>query len=186
MQMMNLFKRSAIGTALIAASMMAGTAAHAGVVTFDVAGISSNAGFGDASNETHFINLFEGARITAISWNVNLSTFSSSWLSEIGVDLSDGSANGFSLFAGIGEDASGSGSFSGSADLIALGTDFYVGSSGKVRLEFFEYLDDVISAADGRWDRGSLTVTYVPEPSSFALAALALLGVGITTRRRKS
>ena len=182
---MSQFKRSAISMALVAAAMAAGTA-HAGVVTLDVAGISSNAEFGDASNVTRFIDIAAGAHITSISWSVWLTADSPSWLSEIAVDLNDGSLAGFSLAPGFGDNSSGSGFFSGTADLVALGADFVLGASGRLNFEFFELFDDNFGAEDGRWDRGSLTVNFVPEPATFGLAALALLGVGATSRRRKS
>lgn len=177
------FKRGAISAALFAAAMTAGTA-QAGVVTLDVAGIASNAEFGDASNETRSINLLSYSHITGISWSVSLTTEGSSWLSEMGVDLSAG-GNGVSLFPGLGDDSSGSASYSGSADLVALGVDFSVGGDGLLNFEFFEYFND-FAGADGSWLRGSLTVSYVPEPATFGLAALALLGAGAATRRRKS
>lgn len=182
---MNQFKRSAISAALLAAAMMGGSAAHAGVVTLDVTGISSNAELGDASNETRFIDILAGVRITGISWNVNLTSAAPSWLSEVSVDLNDGAGAGFSLAPGFGDNSSGSGSFSGTADLIGLGVDFFLGASGRLNFEFFETFDDA-AGADGGWDRGTLTVNFVPEPATFGLAALALLGVGLTTRRRNS
>ncbi|MDR7335190.1 PEP-CTERM sorting domain-containing protein [Roseateles asaccharophilus] len=182
---MNLLKRSAIGASLVAAAMMAGTA-HAGTVTLSVGGIASNGALGDPTNETRYIDILAGVQITNISWNVSFATEGSSWLSEIGVDLNNGAAGGVSLFAGIGDDFAGTGSYSGSADLIALGADFFLDSTGRLNFEFFEYFDDFVGATDATWLSGDLTVTYVPEPATFGLAALALLGAGATTRRRKS
>ncbi|MDN3918855.1 PEP-CTERM sorting domain-containing protein [Roseateles violae] len=166
--------------------MAAGTA-QADTVTIDIGGALSNAEFGDASNETRFVDLFSNVHITNVSWNVNLSTFGSSWLSEMGFDLSNDSGSGASLFPGLGDDSAGSGSYSGSADLVSLGADFFLGADGRLNLQFFEYFDDLIGAADGIWNRGSsLTVTYVPEPATFGLAAIALLGMGLSSRRKKS
>ncbi|MGQ3094169.1 MAG: PEP-CTERM sorting domain-containing protein [Roseateles sp.] len=183
---MHQFKRTAVGMALVAAALVAGTA-HADVVTLNLGGISSNAELGDASNETRSLTLLPGVRITNISWNVSLTANSPSWLSEIGVDLNDGALAGVSLFPGIGDDFSGSGSYIGTADLIALGFDFYLGASGVLNFEFFESFDDALGGADGFWNRGSfLQITYVPEPASYGLAAIALLGAGLATRRRKS
>lgn len=181
---MNQFKRSAISMALVAAAMAAGTA-QAGVVTLDVTGIASNAEAGDASNERRFIDILAGVRITNLSWDVTLTAESPSYLSEIGVNLNYGALAGLSLFPGVFDDFTGSASYIGDADLIALGVDFFLGADGRLNFEFIEYFDDIIDAADGQWARGNLTVTYVPEPASFGLAALALLGVGVTSRRKK-
>ena len=81
--------------------------------------------------------------------------------------------------------APGVGSYVGSADLVALGSDFTVGSTGRLFLEFYERFDDFTGATDGVWRSGSLTVTYVPEPTSFALAGIALLGLGAASRRSR-
>ncbi len=178
-------KRSAISAALFAAALTAG-AAHAGTVTLDVAGIASNAGFGDASNETRYIDIFSNVRITGISWSVSLATEGSSWLSEMGIDLNNGAGgSGVSLFPGLGDDSSGTATYSGSADLVGLGLDFLLEADGRLNFEFFEFIDD-FNGADGTWASGSLTVNYIPEPSSFGLAGLAMLGVGAVARRRKS
>lgn len=180
-------KRGAISAALFAAAMTAGTAhAGAGSVTLDVTGISSNGALGDASNETRYIDILSNVQITGIAWSFSLTTNGSSWLSEMGIDLNNGAGgNGVSLFPGLGDNSSGSGDYSGSADLIALGVDFFLGADGRLNFEFFEAFDD-FAGADGMWTSGSLTVNYVPEPSSFGLAALAMLGVGAAARRRKS
>jgi hypothetical protein len=182
---MNQFKRAAISSALVAAAMAAGSA-HAYEVTLDVAGIYSNGLLGTSGNETLFVDLFAGARITGISWDVTLFADAPSWLSEIGVDLNDGGSAGFSLFAGIGDYASGTQSYSGAADLVALAADFTLGASGRLNFEFFESFDDFPDDWDGLWQSGNLTVTYVPEPATFGLAALALLGLGLSSRRRST
>lgn len=180
---MNQLKRSALAAA--AAAALAVGSAHGSQVTLDVSGIFSNDVLGSAINEIRSIHL-GGARITGIAWDVSLLADSPSWLSEISVDLNDGTGAGFSLSPGFGDDASGSGSYSGMADLVTMGLDFVLGGNGTLNFEFFETFDDYPGDWDGLWERGSLTVTYVPEPATFGLAALALLGVGASARRRKS
>ena len=181
--------RPAIGLAAVAAAAAMATApAHAAPaqVTLDVSGIFSNDELGAAINELRSIGFAVGARITGIAWDVDLFADSPSWLSEISVDLSSDGGVGLSLSPGIGDNFSGTGSYFGAADLVALGLDFAIGASGQLKFEFFETFVDFPGDWDGLWERGTLTVTYVPEPASFGLAALALLGAGAASRRRKA
>ena len=176
-------KRPVLGLALAAAAA-ALTPAHAGMLTLDVTGILSNDELGAATNETRSVDLGFGVHITGISWDVRLFADAPSWLSEISVDLSDETGAGFSLSPGFGDNVSGTGSYAGSADLVSMGVDFFLGGTGRLNFEFFETFSDYPGAWDGIWSRGALTVSYVPEPASFGLAALALLGVGAASRRR--
>jgi hypothetical protein len=176
---LNLLKQAAVGLVVAGAAL----SAQAYEISVNVAGIESRGEFGAAGNQTRVIDLFEGARITAIAWNVDLSANTPSWLSELSVDFGDGAGAGVALSPGVGDDVSGDASYGGSFELGSL--SFVVGASGQLFLEFFEIFDD-FAGADGVWRSGTLTVTYVPEPATFGLAAIALLGLGAASRRRQA
>ena len=178
---LNHVKKTAAALAVAALALAASTA-QAYQITLDVAGIESREELGNAGNETRFLDLFSGARVTGLAWNVSLFTIGTSWLSEISVELNDGGGAFVQLSPGLGDDFSGADSYTGSADLVALGFDFTVGSTGRLFLQFYESFND-FGGVDGGWRSGSLTVTYVPEPTSFALAGIALLGLGAASRR---
>ena len=191
----NAFKNTALGLAL-AAGLCAGANAATVVKTFnlDVSGIASNGALGDSTNATRSLLIGAGAQITGLSWDVNLATVDTSWLSEVSVALYSQTGNPLVLLDWLelspaaGIDAAGSGNFSGAENNIslALDEDFFLGTNGLLSFEFFEIFDDFTNAADAFWRQGSFTITanVVPEPGSYGLAALALLGMGAALRRR--
>ena len=187
MTLSKFLRHAAFGWLLAAAATLGGTA-HAGTMTFNinVAGIFSNEELGSAQNEFRLLNIGAGSHVIGIGWDVGLYADTPSWLSEMGVDFSNSTGGGFSLFPGFGDSNPGSGDYmsNGIEDLIGAGNDFFVGMDGSLRLEFFEAFNDYVGDWDGRWDRGTLSVLVVPEPTSAAMVLLALLAAGATTRRR--
>ncbi|MFN7693249.1 MAG: PEP-CTERM sorting domain-containing protein [Burkholderiales bacterium] len=185
----NAFKNTALSLAL-AAGLCAGANAATVVKTFnlDVSGIASNGALGDSTNATRSLLIGAGAQITGLSWDVNLATVDTSWLSEVSVRLASETGDWLELSPGVGVDAAGSDNFIGAENDLsfALGYDFFLGSNGLLNFEFFEAFDDFASATDAFWQQGSFTITanVVPEPGSYGLAAIALLGMGAALRRR--
>lgn len=178
--------RSVLGLA-VAAAALSGASAHAAQVTLDVSGIFSNSTLSDAGNETRQLSFISGTHITGVSWNVTLFADSPSWLSEIAVNVRTDNDEGFELTPGWADGNPGTASYSGSTNLFGSGDDFFIGASGLLKFEFFEHFDDYLGSWDGIWDSGSsITITYVPEPASFGLAGLALLGAGLASRRRRN
>ena len=176
---------AALGLALMALS---GPAAHAAMTTvnFDMTGAQSIGLLNDPANEVRSLLIASGVQVVGLSWNVTLATFGTSWLSEMGVDLSASGGAGVQLFPGFSDNFSGSGTYAGSVDLAANNLDFFLGQDGLLTGRFFELFDDAGGGnADGVWRSGSVSVQVVPEPASYGLAALALMGLALTRRRRR-
>ncbi|HRP63690.1 MAG TPA: PEP-CTERM sorting domain-containing protein [Phycisphaerales bacterium] len=154
---------------------------------FDVSGIFSNDGFGAAINEVFLINLGENAHIVGLDWDVTLFADSPSWRSEMIVTLSDSTGlGGINLAPAAGVNSPGTGTYSGSADLVDLGLDFVLGADGLLRLEFWESFVDYAGDWDGIWESGTLTIHYKPIPAPGALALLGVAGLAGIGRRRRA
>ena len=162
--------------------------AAAAVMVIDVGGIQSVGDFGDPANVTLQQYIAPGAHITAINYDVVLSAFGTSWLSEFMVDCSESTyTTGAYVSPGWGTDAPGlTVPFAKDVDLVSVGLDFDLGPDGILLLTFRENVDDPGVEPDGLWVSGTLSIVYtaVPEPSGVFLAfsgfSLALF------RRRRS
>ncbi|MFG6449079.1 PEP-CTERM sorting domain-containing protein [Roseateles sp. BYS180W] len=149
--------------------------------------VASRGSLGAPGNSVLELQVGANATITSLQWDLSLTAFDPSWLSELRVTFSDKDGlDGLTFTPGVGEQRSGTQTFSGNADIAAAGLSFQVGSDGVLRLEFHEGFVDG-GNPDGLWN-GKLTfgVSPVPEPSTYALMALGLLAVGAASRRRAS
>jgi hypothetical protein len=157
-------------------------------VSFDVTGIQSRDVFGAAGNTVVYLQLAPFAEVTRFDFDVNLSAFGPSWLSELQVVFTDTElTTGVNSSPGFGANNNGTQSFVGSADLTAQGLNFNVGADGRLRLEFADQFDDPEVNPDGRWNFGrlSFTVSAVPEPATYGLMALGVLAMGAFAERRQ-
>lgn len=156
--------------------------------SFDVSGIESFGAFGNPANTVVNLLLAPNAEIVGVSWDVNVTAHDPSWLSELVLDFSDSALTaGVSFSPGFADDAPGTASYSGSANLTDLALNFNVGADGILRLEFWEGFDDAAVDPDGIWNSGTITfeVIAVPEPEINAMLLAGLGVLGMVARRRR-
>lgn len=184
-KMLNRFKVLFAGLSLLAC-----TSVFAGPLTVDVSGIQSHGYIGDPDNTVLTYNVGANSRITSVAFSINVTAFSPSWLSEIGLMFTDSDQfDGVIFTPGVGDEFSGTASYIDSVDLISIDLDFLVGADGILRLEFFEDYDDGFGA-DGQWNFGTITfgiepvASDVPEPGSILLLGAGLAMMGYAGRRR--
>jgi hypothetical protein len=177
---------------LVSLSLFACSSVFAAPLVVNVAGVTSQGGIGDSGNTVLAYNVGANAVITSIAYSFNLTAFSPSWLSEIGLAFTDSDGiEGVVFNPGFGDDAPGTATYTGSADLIDFGLDFAVGADGILRLEFYEDFDD-FAGIDGIWNFGTLTFGVetvggeVPEPATGLLLGAGLGMMAYASRRRQA
>ncbi|MEM8513991.1 hypothetical protein RCH14_003327 [Massilia sp. MP_M2] len=184
---------------LVGLSLLACTSAFAAPLVVNIAGAQSFGAVGEAGNTVLTFNVGAGSQITSIAYNVNITAFTPSYLSEIGLYFSDSAqSTGVYFTPGFANSSPGTGTYADSANLIDLGLDFMVGADGILRLEFFEDFDDGLVSPDGIWNFGTITFgvtgdnvpvdpgTDIPEPATGMLLGAGLALMGFTARRRRS
>lgn len=182
---------------LVGLSLLACSSVFAAPIVVNIAGVQSVGLQGDPGNTIINVDVGAGVTITGVSYNINVTAFSPSWLSEIGLVFTDSDGiDGVQFNPGFDDDASGTATYADSADLVALGLDFVLGADGILRLEFFEGFDDGSISPDGVWNFGTITFMTdavdvpptgdVPEPATGMLMGAGLALMGYTARRRRN
>ncbi|GGC01177.1 PEP-CTERM sorting domain-containing protein [Pseudoduganella buxea] len=148
----------------------------------DIAGIQNYDERGAENNVVLDFYVGPGASITSFRWDVNVTSYVGSYLSEMKITFSDTLGNGVTFTPGDGDDFDGTMDYAGYQDLGELGLVFNVGADGILRLEFHDGFKDLgFDEAEGVWNAGTLSfgIMPVPEPSAYAtvLGGLFLLAV---------
>jgi hypothetical protein len=151
-------------------------------------GILDNDERGAASNVVLDFHVGAGTSITSLRWDVNVTSYVGSYLSEMKVTFSDTLGHGITFTPGDGDDFDGTMDYAGLQDFGELGQVFQVGDDGILRLEFHDGFKDLaFDEPEGVWNSGTLIfgITQVPEPPVYAMALGGLLLLSSAIRRRR-
>ena len=154
----------------------------------DTAGILDYDERDAASNVVLDFHVGSGASITSLKWDVNLTSYVGSYLSEMKLTFSDSLGKGVTFTPGYGDDFDGTANYAGFQNLGDLGQIFAVGADGILRLEFHDGFKDLaFNEPEGIWNSGTLIfgVSPVPEPPVFAMALAGLLLISAVIKRRQ-
>jgi hypothetical protein len=185
-------KNLALVTAAAVLAIVATSAAPAqgAVVTIDVSGAQAFGHMGDPSNSIFSLFLGSNARVTDVSYDVNITARGRSFLSEAMLYFGDSNQKeGVTFSPAYDSPAAGTKTYRDSVSLADIGLDFTVGSDGILQLEFFESVIDG-AQPDSFWNSGSISFNYVtagaiPEPATWAMMIGGFGMVGGAMRRRR-
>lgn len=173
---------------LMAAAAMSFGMAQANELRIDTAGILDNDERGAVSNVVLEFYVGSGASITSLLWDVNVTSYVGSYLSEMQITFSDSLGKGVTFTPGYGDDFDGTANYAGFQNLGDIGQIFAVGADGILRLEFHDGFKDLaFDEPEGIWNSGTLVlgISPVPEPPAFAMLLGGLLLVSAVIKRRR-
>ncbi|MEJ5294500.1 MAG: DVUA0089 family protein [Fimbriimonadales bacterium] len=140
-----------------------------GSLTVDVTNTPSYDSAGASCNVRLTLAVPSGKdRLAGIGWDVQITAYDPSWLSEAAVLITNVNGEGYILAPGAGNTTPGTSSFSsgGVNELCGFyGLPPLELPDGYLYLEFFETYDDFSDCGqDGNWDSGTLTFTFDTAP----------------------
>lgn len=168
------------------------------IINVDISGVESRFALSNPGNVVLNVDLAAAlglasgstVTMTSIGWNVNLTTFGGSWLSEARIYFDDNVApdlSGLFLTPGVGNGFSGTNvnfASAGQIDLSDNAIPNIVLPNGILRLEFYESFVDDTLAADAIWESGFLSIGVAEIPAPGAAALLGVAGLAGMRRRR--
>jgi hypothetical protein len=161
----------------------------ASTVVVDLAGWEAWGGFGNPQNTEVRFNIGAGSAVLGFQWtNLVFTAEGASWIGEFVLSVNDSAGDQFmDVVPGDGIDSSGAfGPSSGSwgVDGFSFGVPFTV-ADGGLWVTVYDSFND--SGRDALVTGGTLTIFYapIPEPGTYGLMALGLLGVAAAARRRR-
>ncbi|KQR83539.1 hypothetical protein ASG07_07440 [Sphingomonas sp. Leaf343] len=171
-------------------------AASAKLLVLNVAGFKINGELDDPRNTIRTLDLngsvSDYVAVRVVSYDINLTAFDPSWLSEIRMGVSG--RFGLSLISTplSTEDRPGTTNLKGVA---TYNSYIFTPLDGITRFQFFDVVDDPAIMPDAMVNSGTVTldyygysgpVSYVPEPATWAMMIGGFGMVGGAARRRRT
>jgi hypothetical protein len=183
----------AAASTLLCVGGIAQAAGSSSYVDINIAEWTSTARFGEPGNTEVFPYVGMGALVTGFEYlGLTFTALGASYQSEFTLSVNNQDASEFmdwnpSLVEASGSFGPASGSWGG-ADGAGTGSPFTVAEAdGKIWVTVYETFDD--DGIDAVVSAGTLRIHFtpaIPEPSTYGLMALGLLGVTFAVRRRQA